>query len=70
MPLTMVRAGETVKVEKVGGLEETKRFLTNLGFTDGADVTIVNEIDGNMIVKVRDARVAINTEMAKKIMVS
>ena len=70
MPLTMVRAGETVKVEKVGGLEETKRFLTNLGFTDGADVTIVNEIDGNMIVKVRDARVAINTDMAKKIMVS
>ena len=70
MPLTMVKPGETVKVEKVGGLEETKRFLTNLGFTDGADVTIVNEIDGNMIVRVREARVAINTDMAKKIMVS
>ncbi len=70
MPLTMLRPGETSKVKKVGGLEETRKFLTNLGFTDGADVTIVNEIDGNMIVKVRDARVAINTDMAKKIMVS
>lgn len=70
MPLTMIKPGETAKVERVGGREETKRFLTNLGFTDGADVTIVNEIDGNMIVKVRDARVAIGTDMAKKIMVS
>lgn len=70
MPLTMIKTGETVRVERVGGLEDTKRFLNNLGFTDGADVTVVNEIDGNMIVKVRDARVAINTDMAKKIMVS
>ena len=70
MPLTMIRAGETVRVNKVGGMEETKRFLNNLGFTDGADVTVVNEIDGNMIVKIRDAKVAINTDMAKKIMVS
>ena len=69
-PLTMIKPGETAMVERVGGREETKRFLTNLGFTDGADVTIVNEIDGNMIVKVRDARVAIGEDMAKKIMVS
>ena len=69
MPLTIVNVGDTVKVKKVGGLEETKRFLTNLGFTEGADVTVVSEVDGNMIVKIRDARVAINTDMAKKIMV-
>ena len=68
-PLTVVGVGETVKVEKVGGLEETKRFLTNLGFTEGAEVTVVSEVDGNMIVKIRDARVAIDTGMAKKIMV-
>ena len=68
-PLTVVGIGETVKVEKVGGLEETKRFLTNLGFTEGAEVTVVSEVDGNMIVKIRDARVAIDTGMAKKIMV-
>ena len=68
-PLTIIENGETVKVEKVGGLEETKRFLINLGFTEGAEITVVNQIDGNMIVKIRDARVAINTDMAKKIKV-
>ncbi len=69
MPLTIANVGETVRVEKIGGRDETKRFLTNLGFTEGAEVTIISEVDGNMIVKIRDARVAINTEMAKKIMV-
>ena len=69
MPLTMVNAGDMVQVKKVGGLEETKRFLTNLGFTEGAAVTVINTINGNMIVKVRDSRVAIGQEMAKKIMV-
>lgn len=69
MPLTMVNAGDMVQVKKVGGLEETKRFLTNLGFTEGAAVTVINTINGNMIVKVRDSRVAIGQDMAKKIMV-
>ena len=69
MPLTMVNPGDMVQVKRVGGLEETKRFLINLGFTEGADVTVVNAIDGNMIVKVRDGRVAIGQDMAKKIMV-
>ena len=69
MPLTMVNAGDMVQVKKVGGLEETKRFLTNLGFTEGTAVTVINTINGNMIVKVRDSRVAIGQDMAKKIMV-
>ena len=69
MPLTMVNPGDMVEVKRVGGLEETKRFLINLGFIAGADVTVVNAIDGNMIVKVRDSRVAIGQDMAKKIMV-
>ena len=69
MPLTMVNPGDMVQVKRVGGLEETKRFLVNLGFTEGADVIVVNAIDGNMIVKVRDSRVAIGHDMAKKIMV-
>ncbi len=69
MPLSMVNTGEKVLIQRVGGLEETKRFLTNLGFTEGAEVEVVNAINGNMIVKVRDSRIAINLDMAKKIMV-
>jgi len=69
MPLTMLPVGESAVVKKVGGLEDTKRFLENLGFTEGAEITTVNTVNGNMIVKIRDARVAINMDMAKKIMV-
>lgn len=69
MPLTMVRTGETSTIKKVGGKEETKRFLENLGFITGTKVTVVSAIGGNLIVNVKDSRVAINQEMAKKIMV-
>ncbi len=69
MPLTMARVGEPLKVKKVGGLDETRRFLNNLGFTEGADIRIVSSIAGNMIVQVRDARIAVDKDMAKKIMV-
>ena len=69
MPLTMVRTGETSTIKKVGGKEETKRFLENLGFVTGTKVTVVSAIAGNLIVNVKDSRVAINEEMAKKIMV-
>ena len=68
-PLTMVRTGETSTIKKVGGKEETKRFLENLGFITGTKVTVVSAIGGNLIVNVKDSRVAINQEMAKKIMV-
>ncbi len=69
MPLTMVKTGEPNQIKKVGGKEETKRFLENLGFVAGGMVTVVSEIGGNMIVNVKDSRVAIGKDMANKIMV-
>ena len=69
MPLTMVNAGEPGVIRKVGGREETRRFLENLGFVTGGVVTVVSEIGGNMIVNVKDSRVAIGKDMANKIMV-
>ena len=69
MPLTMVNAGEPNVIKKVGGKEETRRFLENLGFVAGGTVTVISEIDGNMIVNVKDSRVATGKDMANKIMV-
>ncbi|MFT3985228.1 MAG: FeoA family protein [Lachnospiraceae bacterium] len=69
MPLTMVKEGEPNIIRRVGGKEETRRFLENLGFVAGSIVTVVSEIGGNMIVNVKDSRVAIGKEMANKIMV-
>lgn len=69
MPLSMVREGEKNTIKKVGGKEDTKRFLENLGFVVGGFVTVVSEIDGNMIVNVKDSRVAIGKDMANKILV-
>jgi ferrous iron transport protein A len=69
MPLSMVREGETNVIKKVGGKEETRKFLENLGFVTGGTVTIVSEISGNLIVNVKDSRVAIGKDMANKIMV-
>lgn len=69
MPLTMARTGEAQTIKKVGGSEETRRFLENLGFVTGAMVTVVSTISGNMIVNVKDSRIAVNQDMARKIMV-
>lgn len=69
MPLSMVREGEPSVIKKVGGKEETRRFLENLGFVIGGSVTVVSEIAGNMIVNVKDSRVAIGKDMANKIIV-
>ncbi len=69
MPLTMANLGEEKVIKKVGGKEETRRFLENLGFVTGGVVTVVSEIEGNMIVNVKDSRVAIGKDMANKIMV-
>ena len=69
MPLSMVKQGEANVIRKVGGKEETRRFLENLGFVAGGLVTVVSEIGGNMIVNVKDSRVAIGRDMANKIMV-
>lgn len=69
MPLSMVREGESNVIKKVGGKEETKRFLENLGFVAGGTVTVISEIGGNTIVNVKDSRVAIGRDMANKIIV-
>ena len=69
MPMTMAKTGESNTIKKVGGKEETKRFLESLGFVIGGCVTVISEIGGNMIVNVKESRVAINKEMANKIMI-
>lgn len=69
MPLSMMEAGVPHVIKKVGGKEETRRFLENLGFVVGGTVTVISETDGNMIVNVKDSRVAIGKDMANKIMV-
>lgn len=69
MPLSMAQAGEANVIKKVGGKEKTRRFLENLGFVTGGSVTVVSEIGGNMIVNVKESRVAINRDMANKILV-
>ncbi len=69
MPLSLAREGEPSVIHKVGGKEETRRFLENLGFVNGGTVTVISRTGGNLIVNVKDARVAIGRDMANKIMV-
>lgn len=69
MPLTMARSGEVNCIKKVGGRAETKKFLETLGFVVGGSVSVVNEINGNVIVNVKESRVAISKEMANKIQI-
>lgn len=69
MPLTLASVGERNTIRKVGGSPEVKKHLENLGFVAGGDVTIINTLGGNVIVSVKEARVAISREMAQKIMV-
>ena len=69
MPLSMVNEGEPQVIKKVGGKEETRKFLENLGFVVGGNVKVITTLAGNVIVNVKEARVAISEEMARKIMV-
>ncbi|MBR1640166.1 MAG: ferrous iron transport protein A [Treponema sp.] len=69
MPLTMACVGEEFLIKKINGKEEVRRFLENLGFIAGAQVSVVSEISGNVIVQIKDSRVAISKEMAQKIIV-
>ena len=69
MPLTFADAGEENIIKKIGGKPEVKQHLENLGFVVGGAVSIVSSIGGNLIVNVKDSRVAISREMASKIMV-
>ena len=69
MPLSMSGIGEENVIKKIGGSTEVKRHLENLGFVAGGSVKIVNKLGENVIVNVKEARVAISEEMARKIMV-
>ena len=69
MPLSMVNSGEKKQVIRVTGKDETRKFLANLGFVEGSEVTVVSVIAGNMIVNIKDTRVAIDRSMANRIMV-
>ena len=69
MPLTMAKAGEKNTIKKIGGKEDVRRFLETLGFVVGSDVTVVSENNGNVIVNIKESRVAISKEMANEIMV-
>ena len=69
MPLVFANPGEENIVRKLGGSPEVRQHLADLGFNVGANVTIVNAIGGNVIVKIKESRVAISREMAQKIMI-
>ena len=70
MPLTMMKEGEPGVISRVSGKEDTRIFLENLGFVAGGTVTVVSKINGNMIVNIKDSRVALGQDMANRIMVS
>jgi len=69
MPLTMADVGENNTVQRIAGRQEVKKHLENLGFTVGSEVKVINTIGENVIVKVKEARIAISAELAQKIYV-
>ena len=69
MPLTMAKPGETVMIRKISGKDEVRQHLAELGFVVDSDVMVVSEIGGNLIVQVKDSRIALDKTMANRIMV-
>lgn len=69
MPLSVADAGGTFCIHKITGKDDTQRFLASLGFVVGASVTVISEIGGSMILRVKDSRVALDKKMASRIMV-
>ncbi len=69
MPLTLADVGEENTIKKIGGNAEVKMHLENLGFQVGGSVSVINTINGNVIVKVKESRIAIGEDMARKIMI-
>lgn len=69
IPLTLMSPGEDAIIQRIGGKPEVRQHLENLGFVVGGNVSVINTIGGNLIVNVKEARVAISREMAQKIMV-
>ena len=69
MPLTMAKAGEINIIKKIGGKEEVRHFLYNLGFVEGTMISVITSSGGNVIVDIKGSRVAVSREMALKIIV-
>lgn len=69
MPLSLAQEGEEQIIQKIGGNQEMKKHLENLGFVVGGTITVVQTVGGNLIVNVKESRVAVSKEMANKIMV-
>ena len=69
MPLTMAKPGETVVIRKITGKDEVRQHLAELGFVVDSPVTVVSEISGNLILQVKDSRIALDRSMATRIMV-
>ena len=69
MPLVLAETGKDQIIKKIGGSDEVKRHLEELGFTVGGTISVVNSLAGNVIVRVKESRVAINEDMARRIMI-
>ena len=68
-PLTMERAGETVTIRKITGRDEVRQHLAEMGFVVDSDVTVISEVAGNLILQVKDSRIALDKSMANRIMI-
>ncbi len=69
MPLTLANIGEDNTIKKIGGKPEVRKHLENLGFVVGGNVNVITKLGGNVIVNVKEARIAISEEMAQRIMI-
>ena len=69
MPLTMAKPGETVVIRKITGKDEVRQHLAELGFVVDSPVTVVSEISGNLILQVKDSRIALDKPMANRVMI-
>ena len=69
MPLSMAKVGETVTIQKITGKDQIRQHLAELGFVVESDVTVVSELGGNLILQVKDSRVALDRTMANRIMI-
>jgi len=69
MPLTFAKEGQSNSIRRVAGHEKTRQYLAKLGFVPGSDVKVIAHVSGNVIVQIKESRVAISREMAQKIMI-
>lgn len=69
LPLLFAKPGECYTIKHIGGSQEQKKHLENLGFVTGGEIIVVNESGGNLIVNVKESRVGVSLELAKKIMI-